>query len=538
MLEQLHDVLESSPILRLFGVIGLGYLLGRIRLGGGSLGVAAVLFVGLALGAWDAAAFEVPAMLGTVGLTLFVYTIGLSSGPAVLRSLRSSSGLRLTGVTLGAVTLAALTTLAMARLLALPPAQAAGLFSGAVTNTPALAAQLEYLQHRAALGQAVDAQGPTVGYSLSYPFGVLGTLLLMMLLPRPGAGAESPPPETVESRNYRVTHLKPNGNQLEAEWVRQQTGLVVARRLHSGQLDVVEGDSVLALDDVVLAVGTPSMHARALEVLGEPAPQHLEQHPQLVYRRFFVSNREIIGKPLNQVYLQALHATLTRVRRGDVEMPASPDLVLLQGDVVRVVAHPDQLPRLAEYFGDSLDDIADTDFLSISLGMVLGVMVGALPLPSGGNLGVAGGTLLVALFLGSRGRTGSILWTLPREANLALRHFGLLLFLASVGLRAGGEFRAALGGSGWKLLLAGAVVTLSSALPLLGMLRYGMGQSLAATLGTVAGAHTQPACLALAESRVKPGSTSEVGVHYAAVFPVAMIGKIVWGTLLLSWLQG
>ncbi len=534
MLEQLHDFLASSPILRLFGVIGLGYVLGRIRLGGGSLGVAAVLFVGLALGAWDAAAFEVPALLGTVGLTLFVYTIGLSSGPAVVRSLRSRSGLRLTGLTLGAVTLAALTTLAMARLLALPPAQAAGLFSGAITNTPALAAQLEWLQHRAAEGEKVDAQGPTVGYSLSYPFGVLGTLLLMMAVP--GAGAEAAPSETVESRNYRVTHLKPNGNQLEAEWVRQQTGLVVARRLHSGQLDVVEGESVLALDDVVLAVGTPSMHARALEVLGEPAPQHLEQHPQLVYRRFFVSNRAIIGKPLNQVYLQALHATLTRVRRGDVEMPASPDLVLLQGDVVRVVAHPDQLPRLAEYFGDSLDDIADTDFLSISLGMVLGVMVGALPLPSGGSLGVAGGTLLVALFLGARGRTGSILWTLPREANLALRHFGLLLFLASVGLRAGGEFRAALGGSGGKLLLAGALVTLSSALPLLAVLRYGMGQSLAATLGTVAGAHTQPACLALAESRVKPGPTAEVGVHYAAVFPVAMIGKIVWGTLLLTLL--
>jgi len=550
MIDSLYQLLEANVTLRLFGVVGLGYVLGRVRFLGGSLGVAAVLFVGLALGMWDAQAFQLPPLLATVGLALFVYTIGLASGPAVFHSLRSRAGLKLSGVTLLAVSLSALATLGLARLTGLPGDQAAGLFAGALTNTPALAAQLELLP---------SSQGPVVGYSLGYPFGVLGVLAVMAVISHwPGVKIRderlaydrksgSPGEGGVQARNYRVTRLKPNGNQLEAGWLLQQTGLVVARRLHSGQVDLVEEDTVLALDDIILAVGTPDMHEKALEILGEPAPQHLEQNPEVIYRRFFVSNKDIVGKPLSQVHFHSLHATVTRVRRGDAEMPASPGLILEKGDVVRVVAHADDIPNLLRYFGDSLDDIADTDFLSISLGMVLGVLMGSLPLPFGGSsdqgltLGVAGGTLLVGLLLGFLGRSGRVVWTLSREANLALRQFGLLLFLACVGIQAGGQFEAALKGQGWQLLLVGMVITLTSAITLALTLRLVLKENLVTTLGVMAGAHTQPACLSMAENLLREsqdgaGPLPGVSVGYAAVFPVAMIAKILWGTTLLNWM--
>lgn len=547
MIDGLYQLLQANVTLRLFGVVGLGYVVGKFRFLGGSLGVAAVLFVGLALGMWDAAAFQLPPLLATVGLALFVYTIGLASGPAVFRSLRTRDGLKLSGLTLLAVSLSALAALGMAQLAELPGDQAAGLFAGALTNTPALAAQLELRP---------SSQGPVVGYSLGYPFGVLGVLAVMAVISRwPGVKISqerlayerktgNPGQGDVQARNYRVTRLKPNGNQLEAGWLRQQTGLIVARRLHSGQVDLVEEDTVLALEDIILAVGTSEMHEKALEVLGEAAPQHLEQNPEVTYRRFFVSNKDIVGKPLSQIHFHSLHATVTRVRRGDAEMPASPGLILEKGDVVRVVAHLDDIPNLLRYFGDSLDDIADTDFLSISLGMVLGVLVGSLPLPLGESpvtLGVAGGTLLVGLLLGFLGRTGSVVWTLSREANLALRQFGLLLFLACVGIQAGGQFESALKGQGWQLLLAGLVITLTSAITLALALRLVLKEDLVTTLGVMAGAHTQPACLSMAENLLREsqdgtGPLPGVSVGYAAVFPVAMIAKILWGTTLLNWM--
>ena len=554
LIDVLHDLVLQNPVLRLFSVVGLGYLLGRLRVLGASLGIAAVLFVGLAIGAWDAKGFEVPPLLSTVGLTLFVYTIGLASGPAVFRSLRSKKGLRLTGVTVAAVCAAALATLLRALSLRLPGAQAAGLFAGALTNTPTLAAQLEYQERRAASDQVIDRDGPTVGYSLGYPLGVLGVFAVMAALTRfKGVDLKTEMARYdqesgisragVVSRNYRVTRLKPNGNQIEAEWLRQQTGLVVARRLHSGHVDVVEGDDVLALGDIILAVGTCEMHQKAEELLGESSPQHLEQNPEVTYRRFFVSNPKIVEKPLSQVHIQALHATVTRIRRGDVEMPASPGLILEKGDVVRVVTHPDNVEKLARYFGDSLNEVADTDFLSISFGMVLGVLLGTLPIPLGTpphpTLGVAGGTLCVALVLGHLGRTGNIVWTISREANLALRQFGLLLFLACVGLKAGGQFKSALAQSGLYFISAGLLITWTSAITSALLLRVFLKENLVTTLGVIAGTHTQPACLPFAQNLMTDGPESGEGVsvNYAAVFPVAMVSKILLGTALLKLLS-
>ncbi len=526
----MFSLLQQNPTLRLFLVIGVGYILGSIRIRGFSLGVAAVLFAGVALGAWGPGQFELPPLVATLGLALFVYTMGLACGPGALASLRRH-GIRLAILVCGSLLLSALLCLGLGRWLGLPAEQSAGVFCGALTNTPALAAQLEWLQRNANSSSEAVKAAPAVGYSLAYPFGVGGLLLLMAFYSRKLEPASRPArPVNI---TYRITQHKPNGNLLEADWVQRETGMVVSRRLHIGHQQVVLADTVLELDDLVAVVGTPEQHALHGSRLGQPMDAHLEQQSQEVqFRRYFLSRRELVGRRLKELHALGLGSALvTRIRRGDLEMTADPELRLEWGDVLRVVVPAEC--DLSPLFGDSLESLAHTDLFSMSLGMVLGVLLGSLPLPLGPppypTLGVAGGTLVVGLLLGYLGRTGSQVWTIPLEANLALRQIGLLFFLAPIGIMAGGQFAAAMQHEGLRLILLGALITSLSSLSLLVLGARWLKLPPAEILGLLAGAHTQPAALAYASDR---SCDPAVEVTYAAIFPLAMITKI----LLATWL--
>ena len=524
--------LLHNPTLRLFLVIGAGYVLGSVRIRGFSLGVAAVLFAGLALGAWGPGQFELPPLVATLGLTLFVYTMGLACGPGILASLRRH-GVRLPLLVCGSLVVSAGLCLGIGRWLGLPKQQTAGVFCGALTNTPALAAQLEWLERNSPDAPEAVKVGPAVGYSLAYPFGVGGLLLLMGFYSRklqPVARPGRPINVT-----YRVTQRKPNGNCLEADWVQRETGMIVSRRLRAGHQKVVVADTVLEPEDLVAVVGTPEQHARFGSLLGPVVPAHLEQQGQEVqFRRYFLSRRELVGTLLKEIPADLLGpAVITRVRRGDLEITAEPDLRLEWGDVIRVVVPADF--DLEPVFGDSLESLAHTDLFPMALGMVLGVLLGSLPLPIGAaphpTLGVAGGTLVMGLLLGYLGRTGPFVWTMPLEANLALRQFGLLLFLAPIGIMAGGQFASAMAHEGPRLLLLGACITSACSIGTLALAAYGLKLPPAEVLGLLSGLHTQPAALAYASDRSRDPA---VEVTYAAIFPLAMISKILLATWLLQ----
>ncbi|MFN8606765.1 MAG: TrkA C-terminal domain-containing protein [Vulcanimicrobiota bacterium] len=525
-------LLLQNPTLRLFVVIGAGYILGSIRIGGFSLGVAAVLFAGLALGAWGPGQFDLPPLISTLGLALFVYTMGLACGPAAPASLRRH-GLRMAALVCGSLLLSALLCIVVGRWLGLPAQQAAGVYCGAITNTPALAAQLEWLQRNASDAPQAVKVAPAVGYSLAYPFGVAGLLLLMAFYSRRLQPAKKP--EWPVAVTYRITEHKPNGNFLEADWVQEVTGLVVSRRLRAGHQQVVLADTVLEPEDLVAVVGTPEQHKLHGSRLGCPVDVHLEQQGQEVqFRRYFLSRRELVGKHLKELPALGLGAAVvTRVRRGDLEITADPELRLEWGDVLRVVVPADC--DLGPLFGDSLDSLAHTDLFPMALGMVLGVLLGSLPLPLGAppypTLGVAGGTLVVGLLLGYMGRTGPLVWTMPLEANLALRQIGLLFFLAPIGIMAGGQFASAMEHEGLRLILLGALLTSFSSLSLLLLGIAWLKLPPAELLGLLSGAHTQPAALAYASDRSRDPA---VEISYAAVFPLAMISKILLATWLLT----
>lgn len=526
--------LLANPTLCLFLVIGLGYLFGSVSWRGFSLGVAAVLFVGLAVGAWQPGRFELPPVVSTLGLALFVYTMGLASGPGAVAAIRRQ-GLQLTLGIAAVLAVTALVAVLATRVLQLDPGQAAGAFCGALTNTPALAAQLERLS-----GHPDEAAriAPALGYALTYPFGVGGLLLLMAgFAARPSVRAEqqdlSQAHPDVVNLTYRITTKKPNGNFLEADWVREATGMVVSRRRRGSEQQVATGDMVLEPGDLVAVVGTAEQHEQFGAVLGEVSTEHLEQvSREVVYARFFMSNREWIERTLGELPLSP-DVVVTRVRRADVEIPATPNFRLQWGDVVRVVMPADKSPQVERLFGDSMSTVAHTDFMPMALGMVLGVLVGSVPLPFGGELGVAGGALLVGLALGYLGRTGPIIWTMPLDANLALRQFGLLLFLASVGIMAGGQFGQAFAQDGVRLMAVGVVLTGLNSLGCLLVCRRLLRMDAADCLGALAGAHTQPAALAYAQQRLP---SSGVEVTYSAVFPTAMIVKIFLGSWLIDLL--
>ena len=445
----LTSTLAGSPILTIFVVIGLGYLLGQINFFGFRLGVAGVLFTGLAVGALSRG-IALPEVVTSLGLIIFVYTVGIESGAAFWSSFRKQ-GFRLTLFGVVVLILGALLTGGLGRLLHLPGPRTAGLYSGALTNTPALAAVRERVRERGVAQALRDDQlrtlsdEPVVSYSIAYPIGVIGVLLLMQMAARFWRVDSTAAPEGDEIRvlDFAVKNPAIAGRTVaDVLGLHRNSGFVVSRIQHQGQVGIVQSDTVLALGDVVAVVGDEDALERARVIFGAPSDQHLEQdRSRLDFRRILVSSRAVVGKRIRELDLQnTLSATITRLRRADVDVVPTSETRLEFGDRIRVLTRKENFGLVAKFFGDSIRGTAETDFGSVALGMVLGVLVGMFPIPvPGGNsvsLGLAGGPLLVALVLGKIERTGQIAWVMPVSANLTLRQVGLLLFLAGVGTNA------------------------------------------------------------------------------------------------------
>ncbi|MBI6545992.1 MAG: transporter, partial [Cyanobacteria bacterium NC_groundwater_1444_Ag_S-0.65um_54_12] len=456
-----------------FITAGAGYLLSRLNLYGINLGAAAILFVGLALGAWSKGTLLLPEIIGQLGLLLFVYTIGLQAGPAFFPILRRR-GFSLVMLAAIAIGLASLTAALTVPLFGIDPRLAIGLFCGGTTNTPALAAVTE------ALKNSPHAALPAIGYSIAYPLGVLLPILAAEFIARirhidiarEAKLAErkfETMPEPAIACNLQVTSPlligKPLGNSSLTD-----LGVVISRIQRGEQIDLPTPDTVLAKGDILHLIGSARQLGEAVRLVGpavtqQPGPE--TRHDRVDVRQVFLSNPQLIGRRLGELNLdQQWKAIIARIRRGDVEFVPSPDTRLERGDILRIVSRAEHVEVVARYFGNSLRAIGEMDYLSLSLGVLLGIAIGMvrLPLPGGleVQLGLAGGPLLVALVLGWLGRTGSIVWSLPMTASQMLRQLGLVMFFSSVGLRAGAHFGSAFAKQAWELILGGALVTLAA----------------------------------------------------------------------------
>jgi putative transport protein len=550
MFDAVIAFLVEDPLLLLFVVCAIGYPLGRLRIGGSTLGVAAVLFVGLGFGALDPG-LKVPEVVHLLGLVIFVYTVGLASGAGFFRSFRRG-GISANLLVVGGLCFAAALTVGLARILGLHGPLAAGLFSGSLTNTPALAAVLQSIENSAGRGAMSELLNqPVVGYSITYPAGVVGMIVVMQVLQRfwrTDYAAElaldrdvPDPRRELHSATVRVTRPEVIGRSVGELASEHGWDVVFGRTQRGEDLSLFHPARALESGDLVTVVGSTSEVASVIAMLGEENEERLEfDHSRMDSTSVFVSNPRVAGQRLSELNLpQRFGAILTRVRRGDVEFLPRRDTVLELGDQVRVLAMRGKQAAVTSALGNSYRALSEIDILTFSLGIGLGLLLGAIPIPVpfaadiSIQLGFAGGPLIVALILGALGRTGSHVWTLPYSASLTLRQVGLILFLAGIGTRAGSSFFTTLRGSGGlTLLLTGVAITCTTAFVTLIVGHKIMKIPMGRLTGILGGLQTQPAVLSHA---LEQSGNEMPNVGYAMVYPVAIITKIVLAQLVLSY---
>ncbi len=541
-MSEIVAILRANPLLLLFLVAAIGYPLGRVKVGGTSLGVAAVLFIGLAFGALDPD-LKLPEVVYQLGLVLFVYTIGLASGSIFFSSF-GKKGLRYNALVAGGLALATLLAGFAHILFKLDGPSTAGLFAGSLTNTPALAGVLEHIN---AAGLAEPALSePVVAYSLTYPVGVLGMILAVYLTQRlwkvdyadearrlPEYSSSNEP---IHNRTICVTHQT---GQSVAEMIRRRHWSVVFGRIRrDGRMTLVTGQTVLQPGDLVTLIGAQDALDEVTQVFGDTScGEHLDfDLSRYDKRRVFVSSPQVAGRRLRDLDIIGRYGALvTRIRRGDSELLPHGETVLMPGDQVRVVAPHEKMELLARLFGDSYRAVSEIDILTFSLGLALGLLVGLIPIPLPGGvtlkLGIAGGPLIVALVAGALGRSGPLVWTIPYSANLTIRQVGLVLFLAGIGTRAGYSFVSTLSqGAGLLIFAAGVAITCITALLTLWagykLLHIPMGL----LVGILAGLQTQPALLGFG---LEQSDNELPNIGYSTVYPIAMILKILLAQVLL-----
>lgn len=542
-MEAFREIIAQSEPLLLFLVIGIGFMLGQIRYRGFKLGVAGVLFIGLLFGAWrpeGAEPLAIAHQVMQIGLILFVYTVGLNSGAGFFASMRSK-GLRFNAALMAALGIGAIATLVVGMWMGLGPGQIAGVFCGGLTNTPALAATTE-LMANTGIGNPSD---PAVGYSMTYPFGIIGGLLAFGIFLRiykkaaekehDEAQAKDRLRSNLSSADFEIRNPALIGRPIGELRVQEKTGLIISRHCHSGDTHVPTKYSVLQEGDIVTVAGSETNIDKAEEYFGVRSENHDVEHSgKIIIRRILISNKKVSGRSIQSLELDRLFgAQITRLRRVDVDTMPEHTTKLQLGDRVRVVMPEDKVGEVAKFLGDSEQDITELDYIALTLGISLGVLIGMIPiiLPGGTSvsLGFAGGPLVAGLVLGKLGRSGPLVWSLPSESNNALRHIGLLFFMAAVGIMAGGRFFDALTTDGWQLLTLGFITTtLTTALTLI-LLRYYGKATIVEAIGATSGMQTQPATLARAYELSQSDRTY---VAYAITYPAAMVGKILIAQLL------
>lgn len=517
--------LLSSTIFVLFVIIALGFIVGRISIKGITLDVSAVIFVALLFGHFGVV---VPAELGNFGMTLFIFAIGIQAGPGFFSTFKSK-GKTLSGIATVLVLTAAIVALAMKYIFNLDAPDTAGLLAGALTSTPGLATARE-----------ITGDSAAISYGIAYPFGVIGVILFVKLLPRIlkvnikgeeaklAANQKELYPDIV-AHAYRVTNPLIVGRKLQDIKLRLNTGAVISRIVRGPESIIPHAYTILQEGDLIKAVGPPDSHQKVAEFVGERLDGELPFGENVELQTGLVTSKTLVNRTLGSLNLQQnFGCVVTRIRRAGIDLSPSPSLALKFGDKLTIVGRKDSMEEVLQLIGNEGKRISDTDFLPIALGIALGVIVGKLTLSFSDSLtfsfGLTGGVLLTALVLSAIGKTGPVIWTMSGSANQLLRQLGLLLFLANMGTAAGQGLVETFMDSGWSIFISGFFITLLPMVVATIVARSFFRINLLDLLGTLTGGMTSTPGLAAADSM---SDSSAVSVAYATVYPVAMVLLII-----------
>lgn len=553
----MSDIALTVSILALVAVVGL--FIGNIKFRGVGLGIGGVLFGGIIVGHFVSQAgmtlsSDMLHVIQEFGLILFVYTIGIQVGPGFFASLRVS-GLRLNLFAILIVVIGGLVTALLHKLFNIPLPVVLGIFSGAVTNTPALGAGQQILRDLGTPMEMVDQMG--MSYAMAYPFGICGILFTMWLLRvmfRVNVETEAQQHEStrtnggalIKTINIRVDN--PNLHDLAIKDVPILNGdkIICSRLKREETLKVPSLETLIQLGDLLHLVGQPADLHNAQLVIGQEVDTSLStKGTDLRVERVVVTNENVLGKRIRDLHFKERYdVVISRLNRAGVELVASSDISLQFGDILNLVGRPSAIDAVANVLGNAQQKLQQVQMLPVFIGIGLGVLLGSIPVfvpgfPAALKLGLAGGPLIMALILGRIGSIGKLYWFMPPSANLALRELGIVLFLSVVGLKSGGDFvNTLVNGEGLSWIGYGALIT---AVPLMtvGILARMLAKMNYLTMcGMLAGSMTDPPALAFANNL--HATSGAAALSYATVYPLVMFLRIITPQLLavLFWSIG
>lgn len=539
-------------------VIAVGVLLGKIKFGGISLGVTFVLFAGIVAGhVGFTAPTNILNFIQDFGLILFVFCIGLQVGPGFFESFKKG------GITLNmmSVTIVMLNVLVMfacyfiffdtSNVNNLP--MMVGTLYGAVTNTPGLGAANE------ALVSVFKGSVPQIasGYACAYPLGVLGIIgatIAIRYLTRTKLADEEKMLEEEEAENPHAKphqmHLKVNNSYLAGRTLREiseflNRDLVCSRLQHNGNIFIPNSKTVFELGDEVLIVCAEA-DAEAIKAFIGPeidTPWSEEdQNQPLVSRRIIITRPSMNGKTLGKMHFSSVYGvTVTRVSRQGMDVFASRNYHSQVGDKILVVGPMDNVNRVADMMGNSVKRLDSPNIATIFIGILVGILFGSIPLAIPGmpvplKLGLAGGPLIIAILIGRFGYKFKLVTYTTTSANMMLREIGLVLFLASVGIKAGAGFwETVIQGDGLKYVYTGFLITIIPILLVGVIARVYFKLNYFTIMGMIAGTYTDPPALAYANSSC---SREAPAVGYSTVYPLAMFLRIFTAQLIVLFCCG
>lgn len=530
-------------------VIALGIGFGKIKLFGISLGITFVLFIGIAGGHLGLTInHPVLGFAKDFGLILFVYSIGLQVGTGFFSSLRHG-GMTLNLLATGVIFLGAIITILIHRIGHLPMPVAVGIMSGAVTNTPGLGAAEEALKQIPPSILHGDIPDIGLGYAVAYPFGVVGIILSMIIIKKlfridPKQEIESfnkirfPEDEMPERFCLEITNMDLFGKKIGDIVPLLKKEMVFSRIYRQGEIIFPNKETILQPGDMAVIISQKADHPHIRAKIGRECDVDPKTMPgKLMSKQVIVTHSKITGQTLGSLKIRSNYGVnITRVNRSGIEFVANPNLRLQIGDKLTVVGEETSIENVANVLGNSLKRLNEPNLIPIFIGILLGILIGSIPfvipgIPTPVRLGLAGGPLIVAILISNFGYKISLVSYTTPSANLMLREVGIVLFLASVGIKAGDQFIPTLAsGEGFIWMGYGAMITVLPLLIIGFITRKWLKKNYLEIIGLLAGSTTDPPALAYANSIANSDAPA---ITYATVYPMVMFLRILVAQLLV-----
>lgn len=536
------SALFAEQMVVLFLILALGSWLGSLSFKRISLGTAGVLFVALVFGHFG---MSVPKVIMDLGLLLFVYAVGLQAGMRFFRTFRQQ-GIQFIAIGFVTVLAGALVTALVAWIWKLPFDLATGLYTGALTCTPALAAAIDSV-NRLGIGQSASV---SVGYGIAYPFSMIGVVLLIQFLPRllkrdlkaeEARWREEQAKELpgIVARQYLITNPNVDGRLVSEIDLHRLSTVNLSRVKRGDKVFAATPTTRLQISDIVMVVGQETEVSKMSVLLGEPTEAHMDVNSDVKSVDVYVSEPSLTSKKLmNLKIFERYTVVITRIRRQGLEITPTGTATLEIGDSIRVVGESVAVDEFVRIVAGKPARTDETQMVTFLVGLVLGVVLGNIPvsLPNGLDLrlGNAGGVFLVGLVIGHFGRIGNFrLWVPPAARNIT-RELGLMLFLAGAGTNAGAQLAQVVQQHGFNLVAAGLLISAVTVLTGLILLIPIYKMTTLATMGALCACMTNPPGLGAAQSQAE---TDLPTVSYASVYPVALIFKILLAQVLIEVLS-